>query len=769
MTKLFKLKEGFKLNSDIKMVLTEIAVFFLGFFLMDIRFIFGIYPFGLAYLASQRRYTVFAFCGCLLSVIFKMGFNVVYVIALCAILGLRIVGSLIQRKEKSNSVLLGINKESKLLDSLFCENEEVRVAICAFCAFGIGVYRVIASNYSYYECFVLVFSTILCGILTYALSLNKKRELSVKYAVLVFAILFSIKELEIFSINVSMVLSYGLVLYASKHLGGIKAGAFGLLLGLSQSILYSPVFSIGGIVSGLLWGISPFIAIMSGFALALGLGVFAGGYDALASCAPELLFVSLIMYPLLRFKMIPVPEFIREGAKDKRSIDTLILEARDKRDKDRLSLLSSAFEDIAELIRGESERSKSPTRDDYSALCLEACEDFCYQCPKHSICWDKDISTTNKNIERLSNELFAQGYVSTLAIESKFLHRCPHIEDIIGKINYQKKERLKSGVKNNKLEVASYDYEQISRLLCSTQGQQIKDEYIDTQLSERLERMCAKIGLECDEIKAIGIQSKEIIATGVNVDRTKCTIEQLRKALCEVVGLPISTPTFSLEGSYATMHAYSTNCFSTKEHFDSYTKEGESVNGDTSLAFDGLNGHRYMLLCDGMGSGEEASFTSCMCASFLEKILKITNEKEIALSMLNSLLRANGAECSSTIDLLDINLVTGKGSFVKSGASPSYIKRGDKVFKLESKTMPVGIMKELDAEELSFELREGDICIMLSDGVANSKEDGDKIMSLLRELDTESLDTLPTKILKSMKKHSTSNDDMSVCVAQICA
>ena len=177
MTKLFKLKEGFKLNSDIKMVLTEIAVFFLGFFLMDIRFIFGIYPFGLAYLASQRRYTVFAFCGCLLSVIFKMGFNVVYVIALCAILGLRIVGSLIQRKEKSNSVLLGINKESKLLDSLFCENEEVRVAICAFCAFGIGVYRVIASNYSYYECFVLVFSTILCGILTYALSLNKKREL----------------------------------------------------------------------------------------------------------------------------------------------------------------------------------------------------------------------------------------------------------------------------------------------------------------------------------------------------------------------------------------------------------------------------------------------------------------------------------------------------------------------------------------------------------------------------------------------------------------
>ncbi len=765
MTKLFHFTKKIKLSSEIKMVLTEILVFALGFILMNVRFIFGIYPFGLAYVASQRKYTPFAFCGCLLSLIFTMNMDIVYLIALCGVLGLRLICSLIQKKDNHLSITLGNAEKSSLLDSLFCENIEVRVAICAFCAFGVGVYRVVYNNYSYYEIFVLILFTILSGILTYALSLNKKRELPLAYSVLCFGLLYAISDVEIFSLDVSTILGYALILYTSKHLGTVKAGAFGLLLGLCQSSAFTPIFSIGGLVSGLLWRVSPYLAIMSGFALSLGYSVYVGGYTALIEVAPELLFVSLIMYPLLRFKMIPVPEFMRENAKGIKSIDTVILESRDKRDKERLSTLTTTFESIAELIKNASEKSKAPTRVDYSALCLEACESFCHSCPKYAICWEKDINTTESNINRLGEELFTEGAVDSFTVEEKFLHRCPNIDKIIDKINYQSKEKLIQGVKNNKLEVASYDYEQISRLLFSTQSEQIKDEYIDTHLSEKLERVCAKINFECDEIRVIGRQKKQIIATGVNIDRTKCTVDTLKSELEKALQAKISSPEFVAQGSYATMYACTENSFKAKELFDSRVKDGEEINGDSYASFDGLGAKRYVLLCDGMGSGQNANITSSMCTSFLKSILSVTGEKEIALAMLNSLIRARGLESCSTIDLLEIDLVSGKGSFVKSGAAPSYIKRGDKVFKLQSKTMPIGIMKDLDAEELSFELQSGDICIMLSDGIVETSEDNEEIMRLLRG-HKGNIDTLPGEILALAKNHT---DDRTICVAQLIA
>lgn len=766
MTNLLNLSKKFKLSSEIKMVLTEIVVFMLGFVLMNVRFIFGIYPFGLAFVASQRKYTPFAFCGCLLSLIFTMNLDIVYLIALCGLLGLRLVCSLMQRRDK-RAVILGEQKQNSLLDSLFCENVEVRVAICAFCAFGIGVYRVVSQNYSYYEIFVLIFFTILSGLLAYTLSLNKKRELPIAYAVLCFGLLYAIRGLELFSLDVSIIIGYALILYVSKHLGAIKAGAFGLILGLCQASAFTPIFSIGGIVSGLLWSISPYLAIMSGFALSVGYGVYAGGYNALISITPELLFVSLIMYPLLRFKMLPVPDFIKENAKGIKSIDTVILESRDKRDKERLSTLTTTFESIAQLIKDASDKSKVPSRMDFSSLCLEACEYFCHSCPKYSICWEKDISTTECNISKLGEELFLNGAVDKQTVEERFLHRCPNIDRIIDKINLQSKERLVSTVKNNKLEVASYDYEQISRLLFSTQSEQIKDEYIDRQLSERLARVCAKIAFECDEIRVIGRQKKQIIATGVNIERTKCTIDTLKRELEKALQATISTPEFIAQGSYATMYATTTNLFKTKELFDSKIKDGEEINGDSFASFDGLGSKRYMLLCDGMGSGYDANITSTMCTSFLKSILSVTGEKEIALAMLNSLIRARGLESSSTIDLLEIDLMSGKGSFVKSGAAPSYIKRGDKVFKLQSKTMPIGIMRDLDAEELSFELQGGDICIMLSDGIVATKDDNEEMMKLIRSHSEENIDTLPKKILEEAKNRSIIGDDMTVCIAQI--
>ena len=63
---------------------------------------------------------------------------------------------------------------------------------------------------------------------------------------------------------------------------------------------------------------------------------------------------------------------------------------------------------------------------------------------------------------------------------------------------------------------------------------------------------------------------------------------------------------------------------------------------------------------------------------------------------------AKSLECSSSVDLLEIDLASAEASLTKSGAAPSFIKRGENVFRLHSKTAPIGIMKALDAERLDF-------------------------------------------------------------------
>jgi serine phosphatase RsbU (regulator of sigma subunit) len=120
--------------------------------------------------------------------------------------------------------------------------------------------------------------------------------------------------------------------------------------------------------------------------------------------------------------------------------------------------------------------------------------------------------------------------------------------------------------------------------------------------------------------------------------------------------------------------------------------------------------------------------------------------------MLNNFVRAKALESSSSVDLLEIDLLNGNACLVKSGAAPSFIKRGTNVFRLHSRTAPIGIMKELDGEKLDFSKREGDIVVMISDGIASDERDSKFLVDLLSSVEIvendEIIDTSPSNEIK---------------------
>ena len=82
-----------------------------------------------------------------------------------------------------------------------------------------------------------------------------------------------------------------------------------------------------------------------------------------------------------------------------------------------------------------------------------------------------------------------------------------------------------------------------------------------------------------------------------------------------------------------------------------------------------------------------------------------------------------GGECSATVDLCELDLISGTASFLKSGAAPTYIARGSTVYKIYSRTMPIGILKSADTRISKFDTQSGDIIVMMSDGCCPDSED----------------------------------------------
>ncbi|MBQ3041463.1 MAG: SpoIIE family protein phosphatase [Clostridia bacterium] len=758
--------EKIKRSSEVKMILLECLTFLLGFLLTPLRFAMGVYPFGIALISATTSYTLFAYAGAILSVFFFMDGSLVYIVGLSAVLILRLIASFISKQEKAHAPLLGEKRQGSFFSDLFLENLSARIFICFAVSFGIGIYSVFTNGYTFYDIFGLVFFSTISPILAYSLSgaFDKTRTKGrlISACAIAFSLIYFLKGKDVLGVDLSIVLSYALVLYSAKNISVGASATLGALFGLSIGTLFAPAFALVGIIAGIVFKFSSYLAIMSAFILAMGYGIYTSGYEAIAYFAPEALGASLIMYPILKFDILPRPAFLRESDKSK-SVGEIVLQRQDERTRKDIADMSTSFEEIADMLYETARQVKSPTRQDFEKMCFETAEGYCFSCPKKEICWKRDPETTKLNVLKMSDEAFLKNEVDFRALDERFIHRCPNVEKISYDISKKSKDVIRDNIKNDRLSISANNFELTSKMLSAVSTQPDENDEENLRYSSTVLRVANSLGLDFEKIEVKGGAKKHIIATGIDPKRSLCTGEELRRELESELSIPLESPILTEEnGTYSLeingLATYKTSCAIISK------PKGKEANGDCAISFQGKGDKEYYLIADGMGTGDEAHLTSTMCTKFLEKILKVSSEKEIALSILNNFVRAKNVECSSSVDLLEIDLVSKRASFLKSGASPSFIKRGPNVFRLLSKTAPIGIMRKLDAEKLDFNFEEGDICVMLSDGVVSGKDDTSWLSSYLKETELDSPEEIANEILSLAKVHTKAKDDMSVIV-----
>jgi len=258
-----------------------------------------------------------------------------------------------------------------------------------------------------------------------------------------------------------------------------------------------------------------------------------------------------------------------------------------------------------------------------------------------------------------------------------------------------------------------------------------------------------RIGLSADTVSVYGDRRRVVVAEGIDLggaglraggeNRSLLGTEELREAFSALSGVRYQPPEYHLTdgGKRLCMTMRAGPRLAVTSGVWGEKKADEEVTGDVACMFANRSDCFYALVCDGMGSGREASVTAQISALFLEKLLSVSTAAGAALNLLNGFLRARPGECSATVDLCEIDMITGEAHFIKCGAAPSYLMRGDQLFRIASGTMPLGILREVSAEETAFSLCSDDLLLFFSDGVCGEEENSAWISETVRQAEAD--------------------------------
>lgn len=203
--------------------------------------------------------------------------------------------------------------------------------------------------------------------------------------------------------------------------------------------------------------------------------------------------------------------------------------------------------------------------------------------------------------------------------------------------------------------------------------------------------------------------------------------------------------------------------------FSQEPKRGQAVCGDSLIHFE-KNGKYYVILCDGMGSGEGALSQSRLTAGMFSEFLRAGFCKEVTVNLINSTLALNAdKESFSTVDLLEIDLRTGVAEFLKIGSAQSFLKVNREIEEISSKALPVGILENIQVETQARMLKNNDAVLMVSDGIG---EAGDGVMKTewikkMMLLDGRSDEDVLKLILAGAKIRSRIGDDMTGIIIRL--
>ncbi len=271
-------------------------------------------------------------------------------------------------------------------------------------------------------------------------------------------------------------------------------------------------------------------------------------------------------------------------------------------------------------------------------------------------------------------------------------------------------------------------------------------------------------------------ERKEVYLTICTRKKRSISNKDAAEVLSEVLELPMMP---SHDARAFVRNEYTNTCFVERTNFEVVygvercVGDYQQISGDSFSFLQKEEGQFLASLSDGMGTGLNAYQESEKVVDLLEQFLEAGFSKETAVKMINSaLVFRNQGKSFSTIDISSIDLYSGVCEFLKSGAATSFIRRGNWVETITSTSLPAGIFHQTDLEKSCRKLYDGDMVIMVTDGVLDvlpSEHQEDLMKDIILEHQTNNPKELADYILNRVRQYKDGRfcDDMTILVMGI--
>ncbi|MEN6413362.1 MAG: stage II sporulation protein E [Veillonellales bacterium] len=563
-------------------------------------------------------------------------------------------------------------------------------------------------------------------------------------------------------------------------LGASVGVAAGLVAGLTAGNVPAAIslYALAGLLGGVFRNLGKF-AVILGFLSGGVITLFCFGQEwEPATVLGEFAVAAAVFLVVPAGKMTVWKEQISRTGQDVQPVSRgLLNEARAK-----LNNIADMFSDLAKTFALMAAQSKEKIREDEVTRALAAAgEQVCGTCTRRSDCWEKEFYRTYQAML----DMLEQGesrMVTTGNMPELFKVNCLKRPELVDRINAVLEHNRSMSFWQRKLadhrQMVTEQLKATGNIISNLSQEIAKEPCSDKKLALLLREKAALVDCPLDGVRVTGVRGSGMI----ELCKQPCggTRECINTVLPLAASIMQEKLTLQAEcGSKSrqkkcklTLQVASR--FSVVTGVASAAKEREKICGDTCAVVPLNKGKMALILSDGMGTGNQAAGESTMAVGFLEKLLTVGFDVDVAVKTVNSLLLLRTPdETFATVDMAIIDTYSGETEFLKIGAAPSYVKRVREVTVIQSSSLPIGILHQIEIEPVKSVVVAGDVVVMVSDGIADvphrGPDKGNWVANLLRRTATNQPQELADKILGQAMQLSGNppRDDMTVLVAKV--
>ncbi len=584
---------------------------------------------------------------------------------------------------------------------------------------------------------------------------------------LLFAFLTGVNNTMIYhSLDFSNILKIYTVILCAAFFGAGTASATGAIIGIlsassSKNASFSMAYySLMGLMTGIFAKFSKFTSILG----LICTYIFSYAYmqDFFIGVTLNEIIISSVVFLFTPKKLLK--EYFERYSETKNTQN--MLSTVNSVAASRLDSLSKSFFSLSDKINIMPSKKEHLINLNTESMCDFLCEKVCSKCTLKNICWDKDRSFTIKTLQKTMNEFSKKEKITVSDFDSHFSGRCTKMEEVIFSLNgFYDILKVNSVWKRKMLENSKafkQQFVEMSEIICDMKKSIETNKYYEAELSSDI---YAAISYEGYIVKDVVVIKDATGSFFVKIslehcfEKTNC-LEKIKSIIEDVLGIYMVKCDGGCSDKICNLLFREGSVGKLEKRVYNISKNSQSPAGD-SYIINRISPNKYLVaLCDGMGSGKEASEISEYVTELLSNMLSAGFSEEATYKMINSFVISNLSGLGfTTMDFMVIDTKNMLAKIVKKGACPTYIKRnGKEVITVENKSLPAGIQWQKPYIK-TFHIFKDDIIVMTSDGAFEAFPDKHWIKNILRKNISKDLNECIDLIYSLAQQDSDKKDD----------